>query len=68
MLSPKTKHMIAEKVQQILKDIRDSELPEGEISFLLHVDGTESWSWANIHNNGVDVQKVPISLTMNQSV
>lgn len=24
----------------------------GEIQFLLHVDGAESWSWADIRNNG----------------
>jgi hypothetical protein len=24
----------------------------GEISFHLHVDGAENWSWADIKNNG----------------
>jgi len=28
-------------------------LPQGEISFSLHVDGADpSWSWADIRNNG----------------
>ena len=27
-------------------------MPEGEITFSLHVDGAEDWSWADIVNNG----------------
>ncbi|MBF0102061.1 MAG: hypothetical protein HQK77_14255 [Desulfobacterales bacterium] len=51
MFSNNTKKMIAEKVQEILRNTQDPELPEGEIQFLLHVDGEENWSWANIRNN-----------------
>lgn len=28
------------------------ELPSGEISFRRHVDGAESWFWADSRNNG----------------
>jgi len=28
------------------------ELPEGEIEFHIHVKGADSWSWAEIRNNG----------------
>lgn len=52
MFSVKQKREISEKVQQILKDTQHPELPEGEISFHLHVDGAEAWSWADIKNNG----------------
>ena len=52
MFSIKQKREIAEKVQQILRDTGHPELPEGEINFHLHVDGAESWSWADIQNNG----------------
>lgn len=52
MFSVRQKREIAEKVQQILRDTGHPELPEGEISFLLHVDGSQSWSWADIRNNG----------------
>ncbi len=52
MFSVKQKQLIAEQVQKILKDTNHFELPKGEISFLLHVDGAESWSWADIKNNG----------------
>ena len=52
MFSLKQKQEIADKVQQILRETNHPELPEGEISFQLHVDGAEDWSWADIRNNG----------------
>ena len=52
MFSLKQKREISESVQRILRDTNHPELPEGEINFLLHVDGKESWSWADIKNNG----------------
>lgn len=55
MFSVKQKREIADKVQKILQDTKHPELPEGEINFALHVDGAESWSWADIRNNGVVV-------------
>jgi peroxiredoxin len=53
MFSVKQKREIADAVQKILRDTNHPELPTGEIQFSLHVDGAESWSWANILNNGV---------------
>jgi hypothetical protein len=52
MFSIKQKREIADKVQQILRETNHPELPEGEIAFALHVAGAESWSWADIRNNG----------------
>jgi hypothetical protein len=52
MFSVRQKREIADAVQKILRDTNHPELPEGEISFCLHVDGAESWSWADIKNNG----------------
>jgi hypothetical protein len=52
MFSVRQKRDIAEKVQAILRETTHPELPEGEIAFLLHVEGAESWSWADIRNNG----------------
>ena len=52
MFSIKEKREIASKVQQVLRETAHPELPEGEISFLLHVEGKEIWSWADIRNNG----------------
>lgn len=52
MFSVRQKREIADKVQQALRDTNHPELPEGEIQFELHVSGAESWSWADIRNNG----------------
>lgn len=51
MFSVTQKREIADKVQKILRETGHPELPEGEISFSLHVYGAESWSWADIRNN-----------------
>ena len=52
MFSVQQKRNIADAVQRILRETRHPELPSGEIAFTLHVDGAESWSWADIRNNG----------------
>jgi len=52
MFSIRQKREIADKVQNILREVGHPELPMGEIRFLLHVDGAESWSWDDIQNNG----------------
>lgn len=51
MFSVRQKREISEKVQQVLRETNHPELPEGEIQFLLHVDGFFSTSWADIRNN-----------------
>lgn len=56
MFSLQQKREIADQVQQILKATQHPELPNGEINFSLHVDGAESWSWADIRNNGAVTQ------------
>jgi len=52
MFSVQQKRDISDKVQQILRDTGHPELPEGDIEFNLHVNGTKHWSWADIRNNG----------------
>ncbi len=52
MFSVREKREIANGVQKILRATNHPELPEGEIQFGLRVVGTESWSWAEIRNNG----------------
>lgn len=52
MFSVRQKREIAEAVQRILRDTQHPELPSGEIAFRLTVHGAESWSWADIRNNG----------------
>ncbi len=52
MFSIRQKREIATQVQQILRATKHPELPESEIQFRLYVVGAESWSWADIRNNG----------------
>jgi len=52
MFSVRQKREIADKIQKILRETDHAELPEDEIEFHLHVRGAESWSWADIENNG----------------
>ena len=52
MFSVREKRKIADEIQKILRATNHPELPEGEIEFSLHVKGAESWSWADIKNNG----------------
>ncbi len=52
MFSVRQKREIADAVQTILRDTNHPELPEGEISFSLHVDGDSIMSYADIKNNG----------------
>lgn len=52
MFSVQQKREIADAVQKILRATEHPELPGGEIAFTLHVDGAETWSWADIRNNG----------------
>lgn len=68
MFTPEQKRIIAMKVQAILQETGNDELPNGEIKFLLHVDGAEDWSWANIRNNGDKHLPVHIDLDRNLSV
>ena len=52
MFSVRQKSLISEQIQQILRETNHPELPKGEIGFTIHVKGAESWSWADIQNNG----------------
>lgn len=65
MFSSGTKKYISDEIQKLLQKILDSELPEGEISFILHVDGAEDWSWANIRNDSEKYVRVPDALIRN---
>ena len=52
MFSVHQKREIASAIQSILQQTNHPELPSGEIQFHLRVEGAESWSWAEIRNNG----------------
>ena len=52
MFSVRQKREIADAVQKIIRATNHPELPDGEIQFDLHISGAESFSWADIKNNG----------------
>lgn len=51
MFSVQQKRDIANKIQTVLRETNHPELPQGEISFFLHVEGATMMSWADIRNN-----------------
>lgn len=51
MFSPEEKQKIARAVEKVLLEINNPEMPKFEPEFKLHVDGAESWSWADIEPN-----------------
>ena len=66
MFSGELKIKISEYVQQLLAETNHPELPKnGEIQFLLHVDGAEPWSWVNIRNNDDSHLPAPAILCRN---
>jgi hypothetical protein len=68
MFTQQQKRDIAAKVQEILKETACDELPEGEIRFILHVDGEEYWSWSNIRNNSDASVPVPRPVDLIQNL
>lgn len=52
MFSVTQKRAIADGIQKLLRDTEHPELPDGEIEFSIRVKGEQSWSWADIQNNG----------------
>ena len=61
MFSVKQKRRISDEVQATLRATQNPELPEGEIKFLLLVNGNSFMSWAEIRNNGA-VDKPSVNL------
>ena len=52
MFSMEQKREISHAIQDVLRRTNHPELPKGEITFSIHVEGAEDWSWADIKNNG----------------
>lgn len=53
MFSQEEKQEIARKIEKILLDLNHPEMPKEKPVFSLHVDGKESWSWADIKPNWI---------------
>jgi len=61
MFSIKEKRYIAEQIEKLLLSLNHPEMPKEKPVFKIHVDGKESWSWADIEPNWVfdDGKKTP---------
>lgn len=53
MFSVEQKRQIAAVVERALLDLHHPEMPTERPRFSLHVQGAESWSWADIKPNWV---------------
>ena len=53
MFSMKQKQLIAEKIEELLLSLNHPEMSTEKPKFKLHVDGKESWSFADIEPNWV---------------
>lgn len=51
MFSTKEKQFIADSIEKILKSLDHPEMPKEKLSFKIHIDGKEDWSWADIEPN-----------------
>jgi hypothetical protein len=60
MFSQIEKKYIAAKIEELLLSINHPEMPKSKPSFTLHVDGAESWSFADIVPNWTfEITKTP---------
>lgn len=53
MFSMKEKQLIASAIEEVLLKLDHPEMPKEKPMFKLHVDGKESWSFADIEPNHV---------------
>ncbi len=69
MFSVAEKKQIATEVEKLLLSFEHPEMPKEKPKFTLHVDGKESWSWADIEPNWVfeDGHKTPQVNPFNES-
>ncbi len=59
MFSREEKKKIAEVIEKTLLELKHPEMPTEKPKFKLHIDGKESWSWADIEPNWVYADKEP---------
>lgn len=51
MFSIEQKKKIAEEVEKLILSFNHPEMPKEKPKFKLHIEGKESWSWADIEPN-----------------
>jgi hypothetical protein len=68
MFSKSEKQHIAAEIEKILLNLNHPEMPKERPRFKLHVDGAESWSWADIQPNWMYEDKEPGVNPWNESM
>ena len=67
MFSIAEKKKISRAVEKVLLEINHPEMPKKKPKFKLHVDGKETWSWADIEPNWTyDGNKKPTTTAWNE--
>ncbi len=51
MFSIEEKKKIASEIEKLLLSFKHPEMPVEKPNFKIHIDGKESWSWADIEPN-----------------
>ena len=59
MFNKEEKQKIAFKIEKLLLELSHPEMSKEKPSFKLHIDGKESWSWADIVPNWTFQDKEP---------
>jgi len=59
MFSKAQKQHIAAEIEKLLLSFNHPEMPDSKPNFKIHIDGKESWSWADIEPNWVYDNKEP---------
>ena len=60
MFNVEEKKKIAQTIEEVILSFNHPEMPKENVSFSLHVDGKESWSWADINPNWTFENKKPL--------
>lgn len=67
MFSVEEKIEIAKGIEKILLDLDHPEMPNEKPDFKIHIDGKESWSWADIEPNWKFKNKEPVTNPWNEN-
>lgn len=59
MFSMKEKQWLSAEIEKLLLSLNHPEMPTEKPVFQLHVEGKESWSWADIKPNWTFIDKAP---------
>ena len=62
MFSVKEKQWLSAEIEKLLLSLDHPEMPKEKPSFSLHIDGKESWSWADIKPNWTFTPDNPVSI------